>query len=145
MAEVDIDRILENMFHVMLVSHKKILKMDVSGYAENLTRLHFAVMGEISQNKMTMSELAKALMMTKPQLTHLVDALVALNLVERLPEAKDRRVIYLVLTDKGRLLGMEMKKKVNENIKRRLACLTPEELVQMSAAFETLRKIVGKL
>jgi len=26
MEEVDIDRILENMFHVMLIVHKKILK-----------------------------------------------------------------------------------------------------------------------
>ena len=145
MDEVDIDRILENMFHIMLVIHKKILKMDLSGYADNLTRLHFAVMGEISQNSMTMSELAKALMMTKPQLTHLVDALVALGLVERRPDAKDRRVINLALTDKGRVLGKEMKQKVKENIKKRLACLTPEELAQMSAALETLRKIVGKL
>jgi DNA-binding MarR family transcriptional regulator len=112
MEEVDIDRILENMFHVMLTVHKKILKTDLSGCSENLTRLHFAVMGELSQNNMAMSELAKALMMPKPQVTHLVDALVAAGLVERFADVKDRRVINLVLTDKGRLLGKEMKQKV---------------------------------
>ena len=84
-------------------------------------------------------------MMTKPQLTHLVDTLVALGLVERRPDAKDRRVINLVLTAKGRVLGDDMKQKVKEDIKKRLACLTPEELAQMSAAFETLRNIIGKL
>ena len=145
MEDVNIDRILENMFHVMLISHKKILKMDLSAQSDNLTRLHFAVMGEISQNSMTMSELAKVLMMTKPQLTHLVDALVALGLVERKPDTKDRRVINLVLTDKGRILGNDMKQKVKENIKKRLACLTSEELTQMSTALETLRNIIGKL
>jgi DNA-binding MarR family transcriptional regulator len=145
MAEVDIDRVLENMFHVMLVSHKKVLKMDVSGFPENLTRLHLAVMGEIGQNNLTMSDLAKALMMTKPQLTHLVEALVTLGLVERRSDAKDRRVIILSLTEKGRVLGENMKRRVRENIKKRLANLTPAELTQMAAAFETLRKIVGKL
>ena len=145
MDEVDIDRILENMFHIMLVIHKKMLRMDLNGCAENLTRLHFAVMGELSQTSMTMSELAKTLMMTKPQLTHLVDPLVTLGLVERCPDAKDRRVINLALTDKGRVLGNDMKQKVKENTKNRLASLTPEELAQMSAALETLRNIVGKL
>ena len=145
MDEVNIDRILENMFHVMLISHKKILKMDLNGCAENLTRLHFAVMGELSQTSMTMSELAKTLMMTKPQLTHLVNSLVTLNLVERRPDAKDRRVINLALTEKGRVLGKDMKQKVKENTKKRLACLTSEELNQMSTALETLRNIVGKL
>ena len=145
MTEVDIDRVLENMFHIMLVSHKKVLKMDVSGFPENMTRLHLAVMGEIGQNNLTMSELAKALMMTKPQLTHLVEALVTLGLVERRSDAKDRRVIILSLTEKGRVLGENMKRRVRENIKKRLANLTPTELTQMAAAFETLRKIVGKL
>ena len=145
MEEVDIDRILENMFHVMLIVHKKILKTDLTGCDENLTRLHFAVMGELSQNNMTMSELAKTLMMPKPQVTHLVDALVAAGLVERLADIKDRRVINLFLTDKGRLLGREMKKKAKENTKKILSTLTPEELSQMSAALETLRSTIGKL
>ncbi|MGB8264665.1 MAG: MarR family transcriptional regulator [Dehalococcoidales bacterium] len=145
MEEVNIDRVLENMFHVMLVSHKKVLKMDTSGFPENMTRLHLSVMGEIGQNNLTMSELAKALMMTKPQLTHLVEALVTLGLVERRSDAKDRRVIILSLTEKGWVLGENMKRRVRENIKKRLANLTPAELRQMADAFETLRNTIGKL
>jgi len=145
MNDANIDRILENMFHVMLTFHKKILKMDLSGCIENLTRLHFAVMGGLIQNNMTMSELAKTLMMTKPQLTHLVNPLVGLGLIERCPDAKDRRVINLALTQKGRVLGNDMKLQMKENIKKRLASLTSEELAQMSIALETLRNIVGKL
>lgn len=145
MDDVNIDRILENMFYIMLVIHKKMLRMDFGGYPDNLTRLHMAAMGELNQNSMTMSELAKALMMTKPQLTHLVNSLVTLDLVERCPDDKDRRVINLALTEKGRVLGKNMKKKVKEHTKKRLACLTSKELNQMSTALETLRNIVGKL
>jgi DNA-binding MarR family transcriptional regulator len=145
MADVNIDRILENMFVIMLITHKKMLRMDLGGRPDNLTRLHLAVMGELGQNSMTMSELANTLMMTKPQLTHLVDSLVSQGIVERRPDEKDRRVINLALTEKGRALLKEMKLKVKENTKKRLASLTTGELSQMSTALETLRNIVIKL
>jgi DNA-binding MarR family transcriptional regulator len=145
MDDVNIDRILENMFYIMLVTHKKMLRMNLGGFADNLTRLHLAVMGELGQASMTMSELANALMMPKPQLTHLVNPLVPLGIVERRPDEKDRRVINLVLTKSGRVLLEEMKQKVKENTKNRLANLSPEELSRMSSALETLRNIVSKL
>ena len=145
MNDTQIDRILENMFMVMLTIHKKVLKKDLSGFPDNLTRLHGAVMAELSQTSMTMTELAKTLMMTKPQLTHVVNPLVVSGIVERRPDEKDRRVINLALTDKGRILLEEAKLKVKENTKNRLATLTSEELDQMSTALETLRNIVGKL
>jgi DNA-binding MarR family transcriptional regulator len=145
MDDVNIDRILENMFVIMLITHKKMLRMDLGGRPDNLTRLHLAVMGELGQNNTTMSELANTLMMTKPQLTHLVESLVSQGIVERRPDEKDRRVINLALTEKGRALLKEMKLKVKENTKKRLASLTTEELSQMSTALETLRNIVIKL
>jgi len=83
--------------------------------------------------------------MTKPQMTHLVDQLVGLGIVERSRDATDRRVINLALTDNGRVSLEDMKRKVKENIRNRLASLTPEELYEMSVALETLRSISDKL
>jgi DNA-binding MarR family transcriptional regulator len=145
MNDINIDRILDNMFSIMLVIHKKILRMNLDGDADNLNRLHMAVMGVLSTTSVTMTELAKTLMMTKPQLTHVVDRLVKLGIVERQPDAMDRRVIHVALTDNGRKTFKDMRQKVKEKIKNRLASLTSEELNQMSTALETLRNIVGKL
>ena len=145
MAEVDIDRILENMFNIMLVIHKKILRMDLELETNNLNRLHMAVMGLLNTSNMTMSELAKALMMTKPQLTHLVETLVVLGFVKRLPDKTDRRVIHLALTHNGRVKFKGLREKLKENIKQKLASLTPEELGQLAATLEALRNTVGKL
>ncbi len=145
MNDKNIDGILENMIHIMPVFHRKLLRMDLDGVTDNLTRLHLAIMGMLSETGMTMSELAKISMMTKPQMTHLIDQLVRLGVVERCPDATDRRVINLVLTDKGRVLLEDMKRKVKETIRNRLASLTAEELTQMSAALDTLRRIGSKL
>ena len=145
MDDSNIDRILENLLHILPVFHKKLLRMDLGGVTNNLTRLHLAILGMLSAASMTMSELAKILMMTKPQMTHLVDQLVGLGIVERRPDTTDRRVINLALTDNGRVLLEDMKRKVKENIRHRLASLTPEELSEMSVALETLRSIGDKL
>jgi DNA-binding MarR family transcriptional regulator len=145
MNDANIDRILENMVNIMPIFHKKLLRMDLGGVTDHLTRLHFAIMGILSENSVTMSELAKMLMMTKPQMTHLVDQLVNLSIIERRSDTTDRRVINLVLTANGRILCEDMKRKVRENIKNRLASLTGEELSEMSSALDTLRRIGGKL
>ncbi|MDD5288357.1 MAG: MarR family transcriptional regulator [Dehalococcoidales bacterium] len=119
--------------------------MDLGGVTGNLTRLHFAVMGVLSRGNMTVSELANILTMSKPQMTHLIDQLVNLGVVERHPDTADRRVINLNLTSRGILLRDEMKGKVKENIKNKLANLTPEELTEMSVSLETLSRIVSRL
>jgi DNA-binding MarR family transcriptional regulator len=145
MNDINIDRILDNMFSIMFVIHKKILRMNLDGDADNLNRLQMAVMGVLRTTSVTMTELAKTLMMTKPQLTHVVNRLVKLGIVERQPDAMDRRVIHVALTDNGRKTFEDMRQKMKEKIKNRLASLTSEELNQMSTALETLRNIVGKL
>ena len=75
MNDINIDRILDNMFSIMLVIHKKILRMNLDGDTDNLNRLHMAVMGVLRTTSVTMTELAKTLMMTKPQLTHVVNTI----------------------------------------------------------------------
>ena len=59
MDDTNIERILENMMYVMPVFHRKLLRMDLGGVTDNLTRLHFAIMGVLSNANMTMTELAK--------------------------------------------------------------------------------------
>jgi DNA-binding MarR family transcriptional regulator len=145
LEEKNLDRVLENMFLVMMVIHKKILKVEPLAFPGKYTRLHMAVMGELGQSSMTMTELANSLMMPKPQLTHVVDPLVKVGVLERRPDEKDRRVINLALTEKGRVLLKEGKSKIKEHTRSRLATLTPDELSEMSSSLETLRSIVSKL
>ena len=145
MNDVKIDRILENLLYILPVLHKKILRMDLGGVAGNLNRPHFAIMGILHENSTRVTELAKILAVTKPQMTFLVDQLVKMEVVERHPDASDRRVINLVLSEKGRVLLEEMKRRVKEYVRLRLAGLTDDELTAMSSALETLRIVVAEL
>jgi DNA-binding MarR family transcriptional regulator len=68
-----------------------------------------------------------------------------LGFVERLPDVADRRVIHLKLTKNGRIKFKGLRAKLKENIKQKLASLTPEELGQMAVTLEALRNTVSKL
>ena len=84
--------------------------MDLGRVAGNLNRPHFAIMGILyERNSTRVTELAKILAVTKPQMTFLVDHLVKMEVVERHTDSSDRRVINLVLSEKGRALLEEIK------------------------------------
>jgi DNA-binding MarR family transcriptional regulator len=144
-VETSLDQIMDALIHIPPIFAKKLLKMDPSGFEPGLTRLHFTIMGVLSQGNLPVSELARALLITKPQMTHLVDHLVKMDVIERQPDSKDRRVINLALTEKGKVMRDSFRQKIEENIKEALAGLTPEELASMADALDTLRNIGSKL
>lgn len=136
---------MEALFTVMPLLHRKLLRMDLGGVTGEFTRLHMGIMGRLHTGCITASELAHNIKLPRPQISHLVDQLVNAGLIERKPDAKDRRVINLILTEKGSTKLLDMKQKVNDQIKTELSVLTPEELKEMSEALETLRRIGTKL
>ena len=145
MSNTDIDRILEDLLFVLPVFHKRLLRMDLGGVMGNLTRLHLAIMGMLRESSKTVSDLGKESVVSKSQMTHLIDQLVELGIVERNSDQTDRRVINLALTSHGRKLLEDLKQRVRENIRDRLAILSSGELTEMARAMETLRNIGTRL
>jgi DNA-binding MarR family transcriptional regulator len=140
-----IDSILENLFQVLPVIHKKLLRMDMGGVTGNLSRLHLAIMGMLSEESLPISEIGTRLVAPKSQMTHLADQLVSLRIVVRQPDARDRRVINISLTDHGRAVLRECREMVKQNIREKISCLTSAELVALSDALVKLKDIGAKL
>jgi len=145
MNDANIDRILESLLQIMPLFHKRILRMDLGGVTGNLTRLHLAIMGMLSEGNITVSEMAKTLTMPKSQMSHLIGQLVALGVVERHQDTNDRRVVNLSVTAHGRVLLDDVKGQVKQHLKSKLATLAPEELDAMAGALETLKMIGANL
>jgi DNA-binding MarR family transcriptional regulator len=143
--QAEIDLILENLFAVMPIIHRKLLRMDLSGVTGDMTRLHMGIMGRLYRGSMTVSELAQALKVPPPQISHLVDYLVKVDVAARQPDASDRRVVNIVLTDRGMVVLKNMHLRVHDHIRKELSGLTSEELAEMSGALECLRRIGTKL
>jgi len=140
-----IEGIVENLFRILPVIHKKLLRMDLGGATGSLSRLHLAIMGMLVEESLPISEIAKRLVIPKSQMTRLIDQLVGLGIVERLVDARDRRVINLSLTGHGKIVLKKCRDLVRQNLGNKLSCLTPAELADLSMALEKLRDIGARL
>ena len=101
------------------------------------------VLGE--EGSLHIAEIGERVQVPRPQMTHLIDRLVKMGMVNREMGATDRRTINVSLTPGGREAMDEYKKAAKSLVKNRLSCLTDEELQELSVSLIKLRDILSKL
>ena len=85
-----------------------------------------------------MSELAKFVGISENAATALADRLVRLNLVERLPDTTDRRVVRLGLTDKSRPILERHYRAHRKALAAALTHISDRQISDMIRVFETI-------
>lgn len=90
----------------------------------------------------SMSELADTLNIAKANMTTLVDPLVEAGYITREPGRKDRRVIIISLTVKGKKYLNECKEHTYTRLEQQLSDLDEKELAELEKAVKVLRKVL---
>ena len=72
---------------------------------------------------MPTSEIGRRLGISKPNVTPLLDKLVEKGYVDRVPDARDRRIVNIVVTEKGKRFNAARNAHCRKVIKRNLAAL----------------------
>ena len=125
---------------------KKVLKSALAQIEEPITMPQFEIMKTLQEEgKRHIAEIGERLSIPKPQMTHLIDRLVHLGIVQRQADDTDRRVINIALTSKGKIMIEEHDRMVRDSIIGKLSCLTDDELQEMSESLRKLNKILFKL
>jgi DNA-binding MarR family transcriptional regulator len=94
--------------------------------------------------KSPMSELGKCLLVSKPNITFLVDHLVEDGLVKRVPDESDRRVIYIHLTEKGKQFVQRKKEQALAMITDKLSTLKDLDLDDLSKSLDKVIAVLTK-
>ena len=108
----------------------------------NLTLPQFEVLAELARadaGGFTFFELSRLLLVTSGNLTGIVDRLEEQRLVERRPDAKDRRVIRVALTNKGRRATDHMLPAHTADIEEILSFMPRAALSELSELLGRLR------
>lgn len=92
---------------------------------------------------LTTSQVAEKLHLTRATVTSTVDRLVKKGYAKRIRDQKDRRVVRLQLTNKGRLLYRAYHAYHNMMVKSFLQNLNQKELETIYQAFTNLEKFVN--
>jgi len=129
-----ISRIVSLIFTVRNLTHEKMVQKN----NKNASFLQLITLRFIENEKPTMKEVADYLTITAPSATSLVNNLAKDGLIKREEEKEDRRIVRIIVTQKGEehlKKGMEY---LSQKIRKNLEVLSQEEQ-------EALAKILGKL
>lgn len=146
MKDSDLELIVENILNVFPLFRRSFRNIDLDRVAEGLSHPHIMVMRMLEDHeRQSVSAIGDRQFISRPQMTHIVDKLVSLGMVERTIDEDDRRVINLVLTETGRRIMRQCDAVIRQSIKQSLSALEDKDIEEMSAALSKLAEIVSKL
>jgi len=144
--ENNLENIAQNLMATFPLIFKKLLKKEESGICKNLTPSHTQIMCLLENfGSMPISEIGKKLCISPPNMTPLIDKLIEENLVERIPNSRDRRIVNINLTDKGKEFLKKYKESIVNNLKSKLSDLTEEEQAELNTILGRLKEIILKI
>jgi len=131
--------LLPQLYRTLLrVSHGKTMKNPLNMQLRMLIMLTHAGM-------MQPSDIGIRMGISKPNVSALTDKLIVLGYVERRPDDKDRRVIHIAITARGRKFLANRLQLVRKGIKYNLSVLGPEDLEGLYEALDTFKRIISKV
>jgi DNA-binding MarR family transcriptional regulator len=145
-----LDSITEDMFTIPpLIGRsirRKLLRTALAHIPEDISLPHFEIMKTLDETgTLHVTEIGERLQIPRPQMTHLIDKLVNLDMVERQADDRDRRIINITLTSKSKALLKRRKRMMESAIRETLSSLTDKELKELSTSLRKLRDILVKL
>lgn len=134
----------ENLFTVFRKIHS-ILSNSEDVMKNSLMRSHYEVLFVVNDHKIIqMSEIARLLSFSKPYMTALIDKLIEEELVERVLDKKDRRIINIKLTTKGEMVLSQHNKMIEDLIMRKFIKFEEYELEILSETIDKLKEMLCK-
>ena len=82
---------------------------------------------------------------SRSQMSASIKKLENLGLIQRQPNEKDRRQVYIVLTEKGSQIVRQIDQRINHAMKSALSKLDANDLKRLNAAVETMQDILTTL
>ena len=125
---------------------RKLIKTALADIDVDITPLHFEILRLLEKGgKLHVAEIGEKLHVAKAQMTHLIDKLADLNMIERKTDIADRRTINITLTGRGRALLEEHKNRLVHTAMETMSGLTDEELEDLANTLNKLRDLLSKL
>ena len=111
----------------------------------DLTLPQLRVLGYVGRHEgASLSDVAEALGLARPQASKLVQALVERGLLARETSSEDRRQVSLRLGETARKRWKEVRDAARASLTKRLAGLTREERAHLAAGLRGLRRVLSE-
>jgi len=141
---VSIDKIIENLIYLHPLLSKSLTRS--IKIKTNLNPGSLYILGLLSKyNLLSMSEIGCKLAMPKPHVTAQVDKLIAEDMVERLFDKNDRRIVNIRFTEKGKADFKTIKQEISKDMRERIEKLDEQRLTVLSDSTQQVRDILSEI
>jgi DNA-binding MarR family transcriptional regulator len=131
---------------VFRIIRKKLIKTTLADLEVDIKFTHYEVLLLLEQEgTLHIARIGEQLAIAKAQMTHLIDHLVSLALVEREPDAADRRTYNIALTAAGRCFIRQHEETIANAVRDNMSSLDPCELETLCTALRNVRDTLFKL
>lgn len=136
------DTLVKKIFTFMPLVHRKFFKgMHLKKNIHKMQLLRLIA----EADGMPMKYYGEALYISKPNLTKMINRLIEAGFVERKHNEKDRRMITIFMTHKGRSYMENEKQAMKAKMLEKLQVLSDEEVTALTYHFNEMEKILEKL
>jgi DNA-binding MarR family transcriptional regulator len=146
LKEEKLDYIVDGLLLFFPLFYRRLLRVAQSNKRINPINMQFQVLAiVINSGELQISEIGRILGVSKSNMTPLIDKLIEKGYAARLSDGKDRRVIRITVTEKGRRFVLGRKRLAKNQIKKSLSDLSLQEIETVSEAMETFKKVIVKV
>ena len=125
---------------------RKLLRRSDFPQILNLNFSHFHLLMLIeNEGAVTNGRISETLSIAPPNVTPLITKLLNEGYITRVPDERDRRVIWNQLTEKGERILLERRDSFRRLFEERLAFLNEDETDRLIESLKTLTEIVEKM
>jgi DNA-binding MarR family transcriptional regulator len=111
---------------------------------DELPRNYMIIINSKYYENQPISVMADKLSISRSHMTGHIDQLVKEGLLKKVPDNKDRRIIRVTTTSKGRAVRDKYLKIFEKHIEDKLTILSPEELEEYYTCIDTIQNVVSK-
>lgn len=141
-----VDSISQNIFTVLPLLRKRLLHMDVIHGEHGIPLSHVQVLSMLNETgSMSVSEISHRLGIAKPNITPLVDRLIDDDLVDRIRDTQDRRVVNIVILDAGKEKLARIRKSISEQVQKWAQNISAADFRELADSLQSLTRILMEI
>ena len=146
MDEKNIKNLSEQFFQLIMQLHKKVLKPEEFMKGLPIPPSHAKVIFYLShKGSAPVSVIAKDLLISKPNMTPIIDKLFEEGYVNRYEDSKDRRILRVEVTEKAKDILKLKKELAVKSLVSKLSELEDEDIYNLNSNLESICSILDKI
>lgn len=135
----------EMMFHLIPLLDKEFVRPVEQQFKTILSSIQIHLLVILIEKKATMTELSQEMLMSKQQMTPIIDKLVSEGFVQREYDNLDRRIIRISITSSGLSIVESVKEKAMMILEKKIQHLDEQDMISLNNAISELQRIINKM